>query len=769
MRILFVTPQPPWPPTQGTALRNYHLLAAAAGEHEVDLLTFGPSDPPGASGGLGPLGDLCQRIEVVPPPARSQTRRLLDLALGYADMERRLWSASFAAQLEAMLRTGAYDAVQLEGFEVAGYLLGPGALRAEAAQRCAPRPRLIFDDHNAEYELQASAARIDARIPARWPRAAYSAVQARRLRAREALYCAAADLCLAVSQEDAAALERLVPGLDAVVVPNGVACDAVPPPWPAPVASLFFAGKLVFRPNVYACEWLVRHILPAVRARVPAAHVVLAGRDPAPAVRRLAGPAVEVTGALDDEALARRRAEAWVCVVPVRMGSGVRFKVLEAMAGGVPLVTTPLGAAGTGIVDGEHALLAADASSFARAVVSLLEQPERRARLAAAARALAAARHDWRQVTPRLLDAYRHLRPASGGVSVITTLLNERGSVTALLHSLAAQSRPPDEVVVADGGSVDGTREVLARRAAAAPSREGSPFPLRLIDVRGANISQGRNAAIRAASHDLIAATDGGVVLHPAWLERLAGVLERSPALQVASGFFVAAPETTWERALGAATLPLVEEIRPARFLPSSRSVAFRREAWRRAGGYPAWLDYCEDLVFDLRLRAQSGPLRFVPRAVVRFRPRPSPRAFFLQYYRYARGDGKADLWRKRHAIRYGAYATGAALLWQALAQPVRRWPALAALLAGGAIYLSRPLVRLAHLSGSGAEFCRAVPLVPFIVVLGDVAKMVGYPVGVSWRLRQYARRRLRAPAHDTDQRGDKGEAAVTQAGAIRC
>src|SRR5207249_250528 len=124
------------------------------------------------------------------------------------------------------------------------------------------------------------------------------------------------------SQEDAAALEALVPGLGAVVVPNGVDVAAMPPAAPGPEPAIFFAGKLDYRPNVDACEWLVREIVPRVSAAVPEVRVILAGRDPAPAVRRLAGPSVEVTGALPEPALAARRAAAWVYAVPMRMGSG---------------------------------------------------------------------------------------------------------------------------------------------------------------------------------------------------------------------------------------------------------------------------------------------------------------------------------------------------------------------------------------------------------------------------------------------------------------
>src|SRR5436190_8392182 len=338
MRLLFVTPQVPWPATQGTALRNLHLIQAAASRHEVDLLTFCAPDewPAGTAGGiaagdmpprhsrrpkggeradgqlmLGPLAGLCRRIETVPAPQRTVGRRLANLAMGSADMEQRLWSPAFDARLQAMLRDGGYDAVQLEGFEVAGYLLGPAALRREAFDDGPPLPPIIFDDHNAEYELQASAARIDARLPRRWPRAVYSLIQAQRLRRREALYCAGADVCLAVSEADAAALERLVLGLHVTVVPNAIDCANMPAAQPGADSVIFFAGKLDFRPNVDACEWLVREILPVVRAEVPQARVVLAGRDPTPAVRRLAGPMVEVTGALSAADLAARRAAAW--------------------------------------------------------------------------------------------------------------------------------------------------------------------------------------------------------------------------------------------------------------------------------------------------------------------------------------------------------------------------------------------------------------------------------------------------------------------------
>jgi hypothetical protein len=189
---------------------------------------------------------------------------------------------------------------------------------------------------------------------------------------------------------------------------------------------------------------------------------------------------------------------------------------------------------------------------------------------------------------------------------------------------------------------------------------------------------------------------------------------------------------------MGATVLPAVEDVNPATFLPSSRSVAYTKEGWRAAGGYPEWLDYCEDLVFDLRLREAVGSFGWAPEALAHFRPRGTLKSFFKQYYRYARGDGKADLWRKRHAIRYVTYliALPALLLLSIFHSPW--W--LLVLLAGALLYSRTPFRRLQpHLSAlPPAERVKAVLLIPVIRAVGDIAKMAGYPAGWIWRIRNW-------------------------------
>jgi glycosyltransferase involved in cell wall biosynthesis len=317
-------------------------------------------------------------------------------------------------------------------------------------------------------------------------------------------------------------------------------------------------------------------------------------------------------------------------------------------------------------------------------------------------------------------------------VSVIATVKNESGSVTQLLESLCGQTRQPDEVVIVDGGSTDDTLQQLQ-----AWERR---LPLRILVEPGCNISRGRNIAISTAHGPIIASTDAGVRAEPSWLASLLppfsteGGAEIPPV--VACGFFVPEATTAFESAMAATVLPVLADVKPERFLPSSRSVAFPKSAWKAVGGYPEWLDYCEDLILDLRLRARGYRFVFVPKAVVHFRPRSSLGAFFKQYYRYARGDGKADLWCKRHAVRYLTYWAALPILLSLAITHGPLW--IASLLLGAAAMFLAPYRRLLPtIRGLGpVEQLKALLWVPVIRITGDIAKMLGYPVGLFWRWR---------------------------------
>lgn len=310
-------------------------------------------------------------------------------------------------------------------------------------------------------------------------------------------------------------------------------------------------------------------------------------------------------------------------------------------------------------------------------------------------------------------------------VSLIFTVRNEVEALPALLSSLEDQSRLPDEIVITDGGSTDGTVPMLRTYAAARKH-------VSLLELPGANIAEGRNAAIRAATGDIVAVTDAGVSLPRYWLAELVRPLADHPEVDLVGGYSRPDPRTRFETLLAATTLPLASEVREASYLASSRTVAFRRILWEETSGYPEWLDYCEDVVFDLACKKSGARAVFQPAASVRFRPRPDLPAFFLQYYRYARGDGKANLWPERHALRYTAYTLGATLLWLGRKNPL--WLALLALAAG--VACRKPFLRVltAPASQNRKSLIVSLSSVLFLRVVGDIAKMLGYPAGVWWR-----------------------------------
>jgi len=316
-------------------------------------------------------------------------------------------------------------------------------------------------------------------------------------------------------------------------------------------------------------------------------------------------------------------------------------------------------------------------------------------------------------------------------VTVIATVKNEASSIGMLLDSLSKQTEQPDEIIIVDGGSTDDTVNMIRAHPL---SQCGI---VRILVQKGANISQGRNAAIAAARGEIIASTDAGVRLSPVWLaELMKPFREQNPPPDIVSGFFLPDPHSVFETAMGATILPAATEIVPERFNPSSRSVAFRKSAWEWVRGYPEWLDYCEDLIFDFRLRRAGFRFAFAPQAIACFRPRSSLAAFFRQYYRYARGDGKADIWRKRHAIRYVTYlvALPSLIALGVIHSPL--WWLLLLLGAVGMLWTPYKRLRSELRRHSLAGKIQAVLWVPLIRVTGDVAKMIGYPVGLWWRWR---------------------------------
>lgn len=404
MRLLFLTPQLPYPPRQGTALRNWGLIRhLAARRHEVWLLTFdeAPHTPLPAL-----LGETCARVVRIPAPRRTHRQRLRNLLTSaLPDIAWRLWSPAFLSTLRDLLSGHHFDVVQVEGIELARYGM---ALTREAGRLPA---RLVFDDHNCEYLLQQRTFQVDMRSPLRWHAALYSLVQWQRLRVFERRAARVASLTLCVSEQDAQALRRLDAQLDPQVIPNGIDVAeyaSATPSQSSGAPTLVFTGKMDFRPNVNAMLWFSRAVWPTVKAAHPQARLLIVGQKPSARLDGLRNdPSICLTGEVED--VRPYIAQADVYVAPLLAGGGTRFKLLEAMSMRKAIVTTTLGCEGFEVASGREMIIADSAAEFAGAVNELLRSPARRKELGERAYRFVSARYDWTRIVPSLEALYQDL------------------------------------------------------------------------------------------------------------------------------------------------------------------------------------------------------------------------------------------------------------------------------------------------------------------------------------------------------------------------
>jgi glycosyltransferase involved in cell wall biosynthesis len=299
--------------------------------------------------------------------------------------------------------------------------------------------------------------------------------------------------------------------------------------------------------------------------------------------------------------------------------------------------------------------------------------------------------------------------------SLVATVKDAGSHIAEFLASVQAQTRQPDEVIVVDGGSSDGTWETLRRAQG-----------ILAIQEPGANISRGRNVAIRAAAHDVIAVTDADCVLDPEWLAHILEPIERGA--DVAAGFYRPIGDSMVQEWVAAVSLPEPDELGPG-WMPSSRSLALRRDSFEAAGGYPEWLEVGEDMYLNHQLVDHGARMELAPGAVVYWPLRPTLTATWRQYARYAEGDALAGMYPQRHAIRFATYAFGGYALLSG-----RRWVRGLALI-GGLAYASKPVRRaFRRLPARSPRRRVAMAAVPAMMGFIDAAKMWGYLRGLAGR-----------------------------------
>ena len=386
MKILWAKMGGLWPPTSGGRTRSLQIITELARRHEVTVVTTHSDDDDPE--GLGRELSNCRRVISFgyQVPKRGSAAFPMTVARSWLSCDPvDLWKwrvADVRQSVAGLIDSGAIDVC------VADFLFAVNNVPLGGAV-----PTVLFE-HNVEYLIWK---RLHDLETVAWRRALL-AVEWRKLRAREAAACRDADLTIAVSEHDRDRLAALAPGADITWIPTGVDIDYFSPAMNRErPAHLVFSGSMDWHPNEDAVGYFLSEILPLIRQEVPDVSFTIVGRNPTEHVRQAAAAAgAAVTGTLDD--IRPAIADAAVCVVPLRAGSGTRLKIFEALAMGKAVVSTTVGAEGLSILPDTHFVAADGARPFADAVIALLKDPERRQRIAAAGRSLVEDRYSWVQV-----------------------------------------------------------------------------------------------------------------------------------------------------------------------------------------------------------------------------------------------------------------------------------------------------------------------------------------------------------------------------------
>lgn len=393
MRILQITPQLPYPPDSGGRVAMFNILRYLSRRHTMTLLSFVTEE---TEHHVDALKGFCERI--IPVRHRADASRfamLANIASSRPYTIHKFASSEMADQVRHETASGQIDLVHMDHLHMAQYV--------HAVPLDMP---VVLREHNVESVIMRRFAAQSSNPFVK----TYAALQARRLHAYEAKICPRFARCVAVTPVDGRTLAQMAPEAHIEVLPDGVDTE-----WFDPSAlslepettRLVTTGDYGWRPTADGLEYFVREIYPHIRRELPDVKLSVVGRRPPDVVARM-GDGVEVLGRVEDVRPEILRGA--VFIVPTRIGSGIRLKILEAMALRRPVVSTSIGCEGIEAIPEEHILVADDPRAFAAHVVRLVRDPALAGRLTDAAARLIRERYAWSSITEQLSALYQTIR-----------------------------------------------------------------------------------------------------------------------------------------------------------------------------------------------------------------------------------------------------------------------------------------------------------------------------------------------------------------------
>ena len=395
MKILFLSQLVPYPPDSGPKVRSYFTLRHLAQQNEVTLLAFSrPDDPPES---IEHLSSFCHAVHTV-PIIRSTARDGIEFGMSLLRKQsfiiQRDQTPEMKSKIEALLKNTRFDFIHADQLWMAQY-----AIEAKEPGRGA---RILLDEHNACYQIFQRLADEEQNPLKRmiyrreWP----------ALKRYEAWACRQFDHLVTVTHQDKKTLETLVQAADntskpihAQVIPICVDTENLQMVEPAPEATdVLHMGTMFWMPNVEGVAWFIEKVWPLLKQRVPEASFSVVGKRPPDKLRQLAenDPSIKIHGYAPDPMPYLQKCAAFI--VPLRSGSGMRVKIVEAWARGLPIVSTTVGAEGLEYTDGINILVADGEENFAEAVGRLLIDQELNQQLRSNGRRWVETKYDWRQV-----------------------------------------------------------------------------------------------------------------------------------------------------------------------------------------------------------------------------------------------------------------------------------------------------------------------------------------------------------------------------------
>lgn len=397
MRILFLTQVLPYPPDSGPKVKSWNVLKYLCQHHEVTLVSFVRGDQ---SEDVKKLKDLC-RVYTVP----MERGLLLDgLAMVRSLSSRQPWMmvrderVKMRTLVDRLAAKEHYDIAHADQLNMAQY-----AARVAGARK-------ILDAHNALWLLYKRL--WETMEPG--PRKLLLGRDWRLIKRYEGKVCREFDAVLAVSAEDRSALEEAMElPREITVIPIAVDTEETARVQRNPDADhILHIGTMYWPPNIEGVRWFIREVLPLVRSKMPGATLDILGARPPQEIRELgrSDNGIRVTGYVRDPE--RYLQQAGVMIVPVHAGGGMRVKILNALAQGLPIVSTTIGCEGISVENGEHLLVADTPQDFAEATVRLIQDRGLADRLGLNGSRLIRSKYDYRVVCTSLDDAYNS-RPDS--------------------------------------------------------------------------------------------------------------------------------------------------------------------------------------------------------------------------------------------------------------------------------------------------------------------------------------------------------------------